>query len=150
PTCQPLAAGGPVLVTATCVDPELSQPYTDKDERRTTTDPATNVTVSYRYIHGGFAGTNARVSFYFPGPEQYRERFFESTYPTLGQEDAEPGTIAFAISNGAYVVSTNNAGGVQVALELGGYRVNAASAKYSRVVAAQVYPGSARARGYLY
>jgi hypothetical protein len=150
PTCEATTPGGPVFIAEDCVDPALSQPYTDIDEQRTTTDPATNVTVSYRYIHGGFTGTSARFAFYFPAPAQYKGRFFESTYPTATQEDADRATIAFAISNGAYVVSTNNAGGVTAAPVLGGYRVNAASAKYSRVVAAQVYRTSARPRGYIY
>lgn len=150
PDCQPRTSGGPLFVTATCVDPALNQPYTDIDEQRTTTDPTTKVTVTYRYIHGGFTGTNAKFSLYFPAAAQYRGRFFESTYPTVTQEDATPDVIAFAISNGAYVVSTNNGGGVAAAGGLGGYRVNAASAKYSRVVAARVYQGTARPRGYIY
>jgi hypothetical protein len=54
------------------------------------------------------------------------------------------------LSSGAYVVQSNNAGGVAVAVEIGGYRVNAAAAKYSRIVAAQVYPNSSRPRGYIY
>jgi hypothetical protein len=150
PTCQPLSAGGPVFVTEACVDPALNQPYTDIDEQRTTTDPATNVTVSYRYVHGGFTGTNTKFSFYFPDSAQYRGRFFESTYPTVSQEDADPGTIAFAISHGAYVVSTNNNGGLPGGLPLSAYRANAAAAKYSRVVAEHVYGDIARPRGYIY
>jgi hypothetical protein len=150
PTCQPRSAGGPVFVTATCVDPVLNQPYTDVDERRTTTDPATDVTVSYRYIHGGFTGTNTRFSLYFPEPSQYRGRFFQSTYPTLSQEDASPTTIAFAISHGAYVVSTNNNGGLPAGLPLAAYRANAAAAKHSRVVAEQVYGEIDRPRGHIY
>jgi hypothetical protein len=148
--CRPLTVGGPVFVTGACVDPVLEQPYVDVDRAGTTTDPVSGVTVDYRYIHGGFAGTAARFSLYFPAPGAYRGRFFESTYPTVTEEDATPGAIAFAISSGAYVVSTNNGGGVQAAGVLGGYRVNAASAKYSRVVAARVYATSTRPRGYIY
>ena len=148
--CQPLSAGGPIFVTETCVDPVLNQPYTDVDEQRTTTDPATNVTVSYRYIHGGFTGTDTRFSFYFPEPSQYRGRFFQSTYPTSSQENASPDTIAFAISHGAYVVSTNNNGGLPGGIPLAAYRANAAAAKHSRVVAAQVYDDPPRPRGHLY
>jgi hypothetical protein len=149
-TCEPVSAGGPVFVTETCVDPDLNQPYTDTDEQRTTTDPATNVTVSYRYIHGGFTGTNTRFSLYFPEPSQYRGRFFQSTYPTNSQEDASPDTIAFAISHGAYVVSTNNNGGLPAGIPLAAYRANAASAKHSRVVAAEVYGDIDRPRGHIY
>lgn len=38
--CQS-GANGAVFVTETCVDPDLQDPYTDKDEERTVTDPAT-------------------------------------------------------------------------------------------------------------
>src|SRR6186997_2452123 len=128
-----------MFITADNVDPELSEPYTDIDEARTTTDAATGRTVSYRYVHGGFAGTDARFSMYFPSAADYQGRFFQHTYPTLAEEDAAPDTIAFAISNGAYAVSANNAGGVGVAPVLGGYRVNAASAKFSKQVAREMY-----------
>ncbi|TCJ34799.1 hypothetical protein E0504_31320 [Parafrankia sp. BMG5.11] len=148
PSCEPAAPDGPLIVTGSCVDPELTRPYVDVDERRKATDPATDVTVSFRYVHGGFRDTKAKFAFYFP--DRYEGRFFEYTYPTLGTEDALPGTIAFAVTNGAYAVATNNAGGLPGAGELGGYRVNAASAKFSRVVAAQVYGDSARPRGYIY
>jgi len=158
PTCQQ-GSNGVLFVTPGCQDPALTQPYTDVDEQRTTTDPATHVTVTYRYVHGGFAGTNARFSFYFPPKAQYRGRFFEPTYPTLGNEDTlqnppsiggGPSTLAFVLSHGASMVVSNNAGGVQNSPTLGGYRVNAATAKYSRVVAAKVYGDIARPRGYLF
>jgi hypothetical protein len=155
PVCQAPFPGGPVFITDTCTDPVLNQPYLDvpTGQLGSKTDPATGVTVSYLYFHGGFTGTNARFSFYFPLPAsgQYKGRFFETTFPTVSQEDAiAPSTIVFTISNGAYVVSSNNAGGVPAGGRLAGYRANAAAAKYSRVVAAQVYPNSARPRGYIY
>ncbi|MEX0665407.1 MAG: PKD domain-containing protein [Acidimicrobiia bacterium] len=148
--CAARPSDNAVIITETCVDPELTNPYTDKDEHRTITDPVTKVKVSFRYIHGGFKDTDARFSFYFPSKADYQGRFLESTYPTIGEEDAEPSTIVFAISHGAYVVSSNNAGGVPVSPTLGGYRVNAAAAKYSREVAAKIYKTSERPRGYLY
>src|SRR5262245_18177892 len=150
PLCQPKIPGGQVFITPTCDDPVLNQPYTDITQQGSTTDPATNVTVNYTYVHGGFTGTNARFSFYFPAQDRYLGRFFEYTYPLVSVEDALPGTIAFGISHGAYVVSTNNDGGVPVDQVLGGYRVNAAAAKYSQVIAAQLYGTSTPARGYIY
>ena len=137
-------------MTESCTDPILSQPYTDIDEQRTITDPETNVTVAYRYIHGGFTDTNAKFALYFPDAANYQGRFFQSTYPTVGVEDADPNAVVFALSSGAYAVQSNNAGGVFVAGAIGGYRVNAAAAKYSRIVAAQVYANSSRPRGYIY
>ena len=43
----------------------------DIDEQRTTPAP-------HRYIHGGFKGTDAKFSFYFPPREQYQGRFFQN------------------------------------------------------------------------
>src|SRR4051794_7225169 len=83
PECTSQVPEGPVFVTPQCTDPGLAAPYTDKDEQRTTTDPATKVKVSYRFIHGGFTGTKARFSLYFPSKSKYQGRFFESTYPTV-------------------------------------------------------------------
>jgi hypothetical protein len=148
--CQPQVPGGPLFITTTCTDPVLDQPYIDSQSTGTTTDPATGVTVHYTYVHGGFTGTNARFAFYFPAKNAYKGRFFESTYPTITTEDATPDVIAFAISNGAYVVSDNNNGGVGGAGNLGAYRVNAAAAKYSRVVAKDLYKTTARPRGYIH
>ena len=159
PTCTAATPGGPVFITADCIDPDLNQPFVDIDQPGSITDPTTGRSVSYRYIHGGFTGTTAKFAFYFPAAAQYQGRFFETTYPTLGNENATPdcaavGTsacsVVFALSNGAYVVSSNNAGGVPAGGALAAYRANAASAKYSRTVAAQVYGTSARPRGYLY
>src|SRR5215471_5145488 len=134
PACQSSTPGGPVFITPTCQDPALNQPYVDVEQPGTTTDPATNITVSYTYVHGGFIGTNTKFAFYFPAPTKYQGRFFESTYPTVSQEAAAPSAIVFGVSNGAYVVSSNNNGGVPAGAPLAGYRANAAAAKYSRVV----------------
>jgi hypothetical protein len=148
--CQ-AGADGALFVTPTCVDPSLSQPVTDLDQQRMTTDPVTGVTVSYRYIHGYFADhPTAKFAFYFPDASAYKGRFFEETYPTVSVEDAAPSDIAFAITHGAYAVTTNNDGGVQNSPTLGGYRVNAAAAKYSKTVEATVYPSSPAPRGYIY
>jgi hypothetical protein len=55
-------SGAPMFVTAGCVDPRYNDPYVDVDEQRTTP-------VLHRYIHGGFKGTDAKFSFYFPPTE---------------------------------------------------------------------------------
>jgi hypothetical protein len=175
PTCEPLTTGGPLFITAGCVDPAFGQPVLAPGQSATFTDPTTGVTVSYEYFHGYFQNPTdptkqvAAFSFYFPTPEQYRGRFFENTYPTLGT-GTEGGvvppagcasvgvsecSVAFAISNGAYVVSTDNAGGVPAGGALAPYRANAAAVKYSRIVAEQMVYGTAqhpapRPRGYLY
>jgi hypothetical protein len=139
-----------VLITLDCVDPDFNQPTIDADEQRTLTDPATGDSVSYRYLHGVLSGGKARFALYFPMADAYQGRFFESTYPTVGNEQASPDTVAFGITQGAYVVSTDNGGGVQKVGFIGGYRPNAAAAKFSRRVAAALYGEGVPVRGYLY
>lgn len=39
PTCQASTPGGPVFITADCVDPVLNQPYVDVEQPGTMTDP---------------------------------------------------------------------------------------------------------------
>jgi hypothetical protein len=132
-----------MFVTDTSGDPLYAEPYIDVDDQRTITDPEADVTVTFRYVHGGFTGTPALFSMHFPlTAEVYQGRFFQFTYPTW-DENRTPQTIVFAISHGAYAVATNNGG-------IGGYRVNAAAATYSRTIAAQMYGASAPTRGYLY
>ena len=142
-----------MLVTADCVDPRFNDPYVDIDEQRTTPVP-------HRYVHGGFKGTDARFSFYFPPREQFQGRFFQNTHQLLTSENGPPGNIGFAVASGAYYVQTN-IGGVERATtteqavfgkldpSAGGYRVNAEAAKFSRVKAAEIY-GNRRIYGYLY
>ena len=159
PACEAQSTGGPLFITESCYDPELSKPYVDVRKPGTLTDEASGVSVSFTYVHGGFTGTNARFSFYFPAADKYKDRFFQTTYPTIGTEDAAPGcpeigtstcSVVFALSNGAYVVSTNNAGGVPAGGPLAAYRTNAAAAKYSRIIANEMYRTTTRPRGYLY
>jgi len=92
-----------MLTTADCVDPRFNDPYVDIDEQR-------NTPVPHRYIHGGFKGTDARFSFYFPPREQYQGRFFQNTHQLLNSENGPPGNIGFAVSSGAYYVQTNIGG----------------------------------------
>lgn len=150
PTCQPTYPNGPLFITPDCIDPEYTTPYVDTNQTGSVTDPTTGLTVQYRYIHGGFTGTNTTFSFYFPPANQYRGRFFESTYPTVTTDTIAASDIVFAIYNGAYVIASNNNGGVPVGGVLAGYRANAASANFSRVEAAMLYPTKPPARGYLY
>lgn len=151
--CAPPSTGAPMLITADCVDPRFNQPYVDIDELRTTPVP-------HRYVHGGFTGTDARFSFYFPPAEQYQGRFFQNTHQLLTSENTSPYNIGMAVASGAYFVQTN-LGGIERAttteqavfgnLEpaVGGYRVNAAAAKFSRVKAAEIF-GGGPTYGYLY
>ena len=150
--CAPPAPGAPMLVTADCLDPRFKAPYIDVDEMRTAPVP-------HRYVHGGFTGTDAKFSFYFPPREQYQGRFFQPTHQLQTSENSAPANISFAAASGAYWVQTNMGGSenpTTAALSISdkfdpairGYRVNAAAAKYSRTVAAQMY-GAHRTYGYL-
>uniref|UniRef100_UPI0027421A5A hypothetical protein n=1 Tax=Actinoplanes sp. RD1 TaxID=3064538 RepID=UPI0027421A5A len=72
---------------------EYEKPYIDVSEERT--EP-----VPHRYVHGGFEGTAARFSFYFPPAELYQRRFFHNTYPLTMTEDVGPFPIEFAVATG--------------------------------------------------
>src|SRR3546814_12845541 len=65
--------------------------------------------------------------------------------------EVSTGNLAFTIDSGAYYVQTNLGGadraGGMADPAIAAYRVNAAAAKYSRVIAAELY-GAHRAYGY--
>ena len=161
--CQPLYTNGPLFITPFCVDPGISQPHIDTVQPGSVTDPATGVTVKYIFVHGSFGVGGTKFAYYFPVKNAYRGWFIEGTYPTVGQEGTNPplanpsdsslvdaATVAFAISHGAYVVSSNNAGGVPAGGALAPYRANAAAAKFSRLVADHIYGTTTPARGFIF
>src|SRR6516165_651726 len=136
-------------------DPLLNQPYIDVDEWR-------DKPVRHRFVHGGFKGTEARFAFYFPPKEQYQGRFFQHVTPapageTLDALNAVVGSgelqqhMLFSLASGAYFVLTNEGGPAAIAGDqtIVGYRVNAAAAEYSRIVAEQMYEGG-RPFGYAF
>lgn len=141
--------------TATTTTDELfAQPFVDLDEWR-------DSPVRHRYVHGGFAGTDTRFSFYFPDAESYEGRFFQHVTPVPQSENLAPeivgefNKIAFSVESGGYFVETNG-GGPRAAdpfsgmdPTIGAYRANAAAAQYSREVARDIY-GEHRPYGYLY
>lgn len=152
--CTSSGPDEPMLVTDACVDPRFNRPYVDIEEMRDTPVP-------HRYVHGGFTGTDARFSFYFPPADQYKGRFFHNTHQLLTSEDsADDATVGFALASGGYYVQTNLGGNersqtpeqalsMDIVPAIGGYRVNAAAAKYSREKAKEIY-GEGRIYGYLY
>jgi hypothetical protein len=163
--CTPMWSGYTMPITAECVDPRYNKPYIDINK-----SAATPSGVHYQYVHGGFTGTDARFSFYFPPADQYEGRFFQFTYPLVSpifaglglpaSEDDLPSNIEFSIASGGYDVHTNMGGteGIMSTSDglvrhldpsQGAYRVNAAAAKFSRLVAEQMY-GPHRPHGYIY
>ncbi|WPV02006.1 hypothetical protein SNE26_09485 [Mucilaginibacter sp. cycad4] len=135
-------------------DTLFKKPYIDIDEWR-------NVPVRHRYVHGGFKGTSARFSFYFPSKEQYQGHFFQYITPFPDSENGSQGRtgeedkIGFCVSHGAYFVETNEGGNFsftnpnQSDPSLAAYRVNAATAQFSRSVAEKIYDGK-RPYGYAF
>ena len=135
-------------------DTVFKEPFVDVDEWR-------DKPVRHRYVHGGFKGTGARFSFYFPPKEKYKGHFFQYITPfpdnenlsqtAIGEEDR----IGFSVSHGAYFIETNEGGAIDFSKPQSGdatiaaYRANAASAEFSRVVAAQIYGGK-RPYGYCF
>jgi hypothetical protein len=138
---------------AQILDEAFAEPFTDVDEWR-------EAPVPHRYVHGGFTGTETRFSVYFPPAGQYQGRFFQHITPVPGSEHlAQTATgqedkLGFAFSSGGYFLETNGGGpsgapGSGVDPTIAGYRANAASAMYSRVIAQRVY-GEHRTYGYAY
>lgn len=139
----------------TTKDPLFSQPYVDVDEWR-------DKPVRHRYVHGGFKGTANRFSFYFPPKEGYQGRFYQYFTPFPDSENlaynatGADNMIDCSVKSGAYFIETNSGGKVDFSKPslasdptVAAYRANAASAHYSRVIAAQLYGGS-RPYGYAY
>lgn len=138
----------------TTQDTLLAKPYVDVDEWR-------DKPVHHRYVHGGFQGTGARFSLYFPPKERYEGRFFQYITPFPDNENLSQGAsgeedkIGFAITHGSYFIETNGGGRIDFAKPesadptLGAFRVNAATAQFSRVIATEIY-GSKRPYGYAF
>lgn len=144
---------GVVLGEAALKDDALFRdPYVDKDEWR-------EKPVRHRYVHGGFRNSETRFSFYFPPKERYEGRFFQHITPipiseNLAQRSTGPKDyIGFSVSSGGYFVESNGGGMSTLAPgndgSIGGFRANAAVARYSRVLAAEMY-GPHRSYGYAF
>lgn len=121
------------LVTADSVDPLYNRPVIDQEIDVMTPVP-------YRKVSGHFEGTDKKFNIYLPPKSQWNSRFFQLVYPLI-DENASDEDILFGIDSGAYTVRTNGGGG---------FRVDAAAAKFSREVAARYYGKSERIYGYIY
>ncbi|MEN2739642.1 hypothetical protein ABCS02_17765 [Microbacterium sp. X-17] len=136
-------------------DAVFDRPFIDLDEQRS--EP-----YSYRYVHGGFQGTETRFSFYFPSSNTYEGRFFQHITPVPESENLALGfngiddKVGFAFDSGAFFVETNGGGAIDLSKpqldndpSIGAFRANAAVARYAKEVARQVY-GDHRTYGYAY
>jgi hypothetical protein len=138
----------------TTKDTLFHEPYVDIDEWR-------NTPVRHRYVHGGFKGTQTRFSYYFPSKKTYKGHFFQYITPFPDNENLSQGAvgeadkIGFSISSGAYFIETNGGGAIDFSKPsamnptIGAYRANAASARFSRIVANKIYGGK-RPYGYAF
>ena len=150
-----LVTAAPDAKVLAAADPLFKAPYIDVDEWRDTP-------TRHRYVHGGFKGTDTRFSFYFPSKPQYVGHFFQYITPVPDSENLSQGNrgeedrIGFSLASGAYFIETNGGGpggmampGSGVDPSIAGYRANAAAARYSRLVAQQIY-GTRRPYGYAF
>ncbi|MGH7857343.1 MAG: hypothetical protein ACREQY_08430, partial [Candidatus Binatia bacterium] len=162
-----------MLITEDCVDPRYNTPVIDAIAlvpQSSETAPPT-----HWVVHGQFVGTPAVFGFYYP-VEGYQGRFWQGPTHQLRLPSPAPGVPIGVMSelatdnekrqafaSGAYVVESSP--GSDYALtawlaaegygnpESAGYRVSAAAAKFSRVVAAmpQIYgPSISRPYGYIF
>src|SRR5262245_64605789 len=135
-------------------DPLFKKVFVDVEEWR-------EQPVPHLYVHGGFEGTDARFSIYFPPEAKYAGRFFHYILPVQGNENAiarpeypdSSYTIAFAFDSGGYLVESNlgAAGFVPTAdPEISLWRASAAVAEHSRLLARRYLPGFGPHRPYGY
>ncbi len=135
-------------------DPYFAKQYVDIDESR-------DEPVPHRYIHGGFEGTDARFSMYFPAADKYEGRFFHYLMAIPGNENAvqnseypDPSyTISFAADSGGYLIESNHGSFDMYFLgdqTIPMYRTSAAVAKYSHYWASQIYGTDTRPYGYVW
>lgn len=134
PICQVKTSGGPLWITADCVDSEFSHPVIDHVAE-------ISQPVTLHKVSGHFEGTQATFNFYFPPKKRWEGRFFQNVYP-LTDGNARSEMLGFGADSGAYTVQT---GGTT------GYRADAAAAKFSRTVARNYYGNhTGRVYGYIY
>lgn len=134
-------------------------PFLDVDEERTRLTPQGKM-VAYRYVHGGFTGTNVKFSFCFPDKEMFLGRFFQYLSPFPGPDEelasfgkkGEDDVISFCLTHGAYYVESNMGSSAM----FGGrgdstivYKSSAAVAEFSREKAMEYY-GCTRPYGYVF
>jgi hypothetical protein len=136
-------SGSPGEVVA---DPLFAEPFIDVDEWR-------EKPVRHRYVHGGFEGTEAKFIIVLPPKEQYQGRFFQPLPPVPLPEDTALGMfgggenfIGFCLDSGAGAIGSNLGGfsataqpGSPIDPTISAYRVSAATARYARSMASEMY-----------
>lgn len=140
-------------------DPKYQSPYVDLEEDRERTLPD-GTTLPYRYVHGGFGGTNVKFILCFPEKGEFKGRFYQYLSPFPGPDEelasvdkqGEDDIIAFCLKNGAYFVESNMGSKAMFGPDPEPERVyqsSAAVAEYSRTKAMEYYECT-RPYGYVY
>jgi len=132
------------------LDRMFNEPYVDIKEWRTKP-------VRHLYVHGGFKNTDTKFSYYFPERHQYENRFFQYITPAPDNENlsqnqtGEEDKISFSLASGAYFIETNGGGTLKTGESalITAYLANAAAARYSKVVASEIF-GMHRTYGYAF
>ncbi|KAL1889861.1 hypothetical protein Sste5346_008584 [Sporothrix stenoceras] len=129
------AQSGSNVITADTVDPTYSSPVVDAEVDEAEPTP-------HRRVAGHFEGTDIDFNIYLPPSQHWHGRFFQLAYP-VQQSTALPRNIVAALDGGAYFLQVKGA--------IGGFRADAAAAKFSKTVAAKYYgDASRRIYGYIY
>ena len=138
-------------------DAFFGRPFIDADEQR-------GEGTLYRYIHGGFEGTDTRFTYCFPSTEHYRGRLFQPLEgANAGHENVNAGPLGpitggleMTFRLGGYCVESNmgHIGDVEDPKAgpdptIYGFRAAAESARFSKYVARQIY-GEAPHHAYVY
>ena len=128
-------------------DAYFGAPWIDRDEWRDTPIP-------HRHVHGGFANTDTRFTFYFPPAEQWQGRLFHPIEGGhAGHEDffggyagQISGVMQMVTRLGGYMVESDSGHiGDDVDPRAGddptlyGHRASIESARLSKYLAAQIY-----------
>ena len=128
-------------------DSYFGKPYIDRDEFREKPYP-------HRNVHGGFANTDTRFTFYFPAKEEWGGRMYHPLEGAhAGHEEAFAGAMGALLGGvsmmfglGGYMVESNCGhigddidprGGIDPGLY--GYRASVESARFSKYVSKQIY-----------
>ncbi|KAM0329472.1 hypothetical protein ACHAQA_004781 [Verticillium albo-atrum] len=134
PECVSNIPGGPVQITADCLDPIYGSPVIDSKADQFAPVP-------HHRVNGHFNGTDIKFSVYLPPKDQWAGRFFQLVYP-LQDHHATDEVIAFAIDTNGYAIHATGSLG---------YRADAAAAKFAKTVAREYYDvPSEHIYGYVY
>jgi hypothetical protein len=135
-------------------DPQFTKPFIDSDEWKVREG------IRCRIVHGGFKDTGVKFLFVLPEKENYDGRFYQYLSPFPGPDEelaslshsGMEDRISFALTHGAYFIETNMGSSAAFGAKPDAtmlYRSSAASAEYSRKLAAEMY-GGGRPYGYVY